>query len=225
MKNLAIVLLFLSVLTACSAQVTLNKGKGTEPSVVDNGPRQTQHKAMHFIVFKGEDTAFCTATAVSPHVLLTAAHCDESNTQIYIDQKKGALNKPSEVSAVYLDHHDHLLLVLPNENFKAFIHYSSEGTTQGAHVFFYGNPNGITDIYREGYIAGQETAEDKKIRVDAPVYLMAAPTVQGDSGAAIFDVTTGNIVGVITYAVDDGQFAGFYALDFSQSQLHAAGVK
>ena len=191
--------------------------------------QENQHKAYHWIVTTSADDdtkAGCTAYAVGPHTLLTAEHCMLPHETLYIDQAKDNLIFPSEISAIYYDHQDHVLLDLPHQNFKNYVVYDPttyQPPTMGERVHFWGSPKGIRDQFRQGYVTGEDdNKESGALDIDAPLYLIAVATVGGDSGSVVFDDADGHIVGIVTYGVNDGMFAGVYPLAFTPNQVNRA---
>jgi hypothetical protein len=198
-------------------------------------PRQTQHRAMHWIVLDNGDhfketglspldKAGCTANALSEHVLLTAQHCDIPDARIYIDGSPIALAIDNKL----YDGADHMLLVIPVAHFKDFIQYSPDtynAAFQGEHVYFWGNPRAVRDQYREGICTGTTVLPDDDLAPGRPVFIFSMPAVPGDSGSSIFSAKDGRLVAVLTYGVEGGKFAAGYALRFTNEQLAQAGVR
>lgn len=205
--------------------------------------QEQQHKAMHVIVEVERDAdgnplhgGLCTAYAVAPHTLLTAEHCDMKTNAIYIDTtdreaiKSQRIMSYTIVKKIY-DNQDHVLYVVSGITFNSTIVLTAnvELPKTGVHTYQWGNPSGVRDQYREGVVMGsmpnpnQDT--DEPVNATGIVYLIAEPVVGGDSGSAIFSAEDGQLIGVLTYGIDDGQIAGMYAVVFTQAQLDAAVVK
>jgi S1-C subfamily serine protease len=68
---------------------------------------------------------------------------------------------------------------------------------QGMHIRWFGNPEGVPDIYREGVIV---SVMSDGIVIDATI-------CHGDSGAGVFD-DAGELVGVVS-AMTDGNGCTF----------------
>lgn len=51
--------------------------------------------------------------------------------------------------------------------------------------------------------------------------MIALPTIPGDSGSSIFN-SKGERIGILTYAIDDGQVAGIFPIKFTQEQINAS---
>src|SRR5947209_18570183 len=75
-----------------------------------DGLKQRQHRATYMIVMVTPDeTAQCSATAVGPHALLTAQHCDIPGAQIALDGAPILL----DIAEKEFDGHDHMILIIP----------------------------------------------------------------------------------------------------------------
>jgi len=170
-----------------------------------------------------QDTLFggghCTATAVGPHALLTASHCEEPSEEIYVDGEEATIVE------IIRDSHDHSILLLQGIEFPAVADVSDAGPSDiGDEVEMSGNPARFVDIYRHGYVAGIE-----ETFVNAPSkYLYDLHGFFGDSGAAVFH--KGKIVGVISFLVveesHEERFSlmGGFSLAFTKQQLARARV-
>jgi len=205
--------------------------------------QENQHKSMHVIVMVHKDASgdfhggLCTAYAVGPHTLLTAEHCNDVDASaVYIDTidkkaiKEGRVMSYTVISRTF-DHQDHMLLDVSGIYFPNTIELTDHvrAPRQGEHTYQWGNPGGVRDQYREGLVTGRmamptpdpddEDSDSEKIDATGDVYLIVETVVGGDSGSAIFSAVDGQLIGVLTYGIDDGQFAGVYAIVFTQAQI------
>jgi len=204
---------------------------GLASATVTPAQKALQHRATHTIVMSNEkanDGAGCSATAISEHVLLTAEHCNVPGSVLYLDQNNRPYQHPLEISERYLDHQDHMLLVLPGVSFKNFVDYGSAAPLkQGDKYYLWGNPGLIRDQYREGYVTGSIVDPIYEMEIDAvsSFLMLNGPVVGGDSGSAIFSAEDGHLAGVLTYGMEYGMFAGVYPLAFTVDQIaQAEGV-
>jgi V8-like Glu-specific endopeptidase len=152
---------------------------------------------------------FCSGTAVSANVILSAAHCfltDEAIT-FKIDGRE------AKVTKIIRDGKDHVL-VMVNIQFANKAKITNTAMIVGERIYYFGNP-GIKDIYREGYVAG---SEDGAMILDVNSW-------QGDSGAGVFN-DKGEIVGVINALAKNDIFklTFCYPLQFTQEQYKSFGV-
>lgn len=163
------------------------------------------HKTTHRLEF---DDGICSATAVGRHVLLSAAHCFKSAHTLKVD------GVPVAVTQIVSDGADHVLVTVS----LSFAHVAERGRApiSGEHVRYWGNPAGLHDMYREGYVSGVVIVEGKA------VVMLTVNGFGGDSGAGVFDAS-GRLVGVISiiYQSTRGRylkFMGMYPLQFTAQQ-------
>ena len=205
-----------------------------------NKLQENQHKSMHEIVMvnRSEDGTvvgggLCTAYAIGPHTLLTAEHCNDTQTnEVYIDAPLELIRPqkvtPYKIISRAFDHQDHMLLDVSGINFKNTIVLTDHvrAPRQGEHTYSWGNPAGIRDQYREGLVMGNmpnpkaDPDDAEKIDATGTVYLIAEPVIGGDSGSSIFSAEDNQLIGIVTYGIDEGQIAGMYAVVFTQTQIN-----
>jgi hypothetical protein len=185
-------------------------------------PKNTQWRASHWIVMKNEDSkAGCSATAVDEHVLLTAKHCDLPNADLFLDGSP----TPIQVSDKIFDGRDHMLLVMPGAHFTAHIVLDMDkyaAPMQGEGVYMWGNPDGVNNQYRIGYVTGTVVMPEDEIAPGQPIWILDLNVEHGDSGSAIYSANDGRLVLVTTYSISfrgGSRFAGAYALHFTQEQV------
>ncbi len=174
------------------------------------------------------DEATCSGTIVAPNAILSAKHCfkDEDPTEIFPGFT--ILPKPLPATmlvdgyrvyiiAIVFDDADHAL-VKTDVTFKDFAKITKQPDV-GAHVHYWGNPAGINNVYREGYVTSYVRGS----------MVMDVNGFFGDSGAGIFD-ETGRVVGVMSY-IGVQQHSGMtfrlmgsYPLDFTPLQYVMMGV-
>jgi hypothetical protein len=217
----ALLLLFIFVPFSCAG----NRSKKTE-----------RHQAAHLIIMVTrddsgaiEEAGGCSATAIGPHTLLTAAHCYLPGETLYIDSpaadvKSGVAFGFHPTDADFIsDHEDHMLIDVPGAHFTAYIPLKNfRVPRQGEKYYLFGNPGGIADQYREGYVTGKViiSAEDKG-GIDAKsntLYLLVGPVVGGDSGSSIY-AKNGQLIGIVTFATGDGAFIGMFPIEFTAGQI------
>lgn len=204
-----------------------------------NKLQEQQHRAMHVIVMVERDAdglpvhaGLCTAYAVGPHTLLTAEHCNMKTNAVYLDTVDRKAIKENRVMSYTVtdkefDHEDHMLMDVSGVYFKDTIELTDHVRTpkQGEGTYQWGNPAGIRDQYREGVVTGvmpNSEVGDDGVDATGDVYIIAEPVVGGDSGSAIFSQTDNKLIGVLTYGIDGGKFAGVYAITFNQTQIDEA---
>lgn len=207
--------------------IGLNIGKYVKSFTIDTAPgkpyaatrlsKDSLHRTtlrLHFVTKMTEGG--CSGTAIGPHALLTAAHCETPEMNLEVDG-----NKATVIRMIH-DDSDHVLLLLSGTTFHSYATILQEPMFQGEHVFMWGNPLHLRDIYREGYVSGFEKHEwlDGTETVNT---IVTINSTFGDSGAAIFK-STGEIVGVQTFTFINGAFSvqGFLPLKFTDDQLKEA---
>src|SRR5208282_3699593 len=88
--------------------------------------------------------------------------------------------------------------------------------------YLWGNPGMMPDQYREGYVSGFITPpEGDDVMVSSQITMLSGPVVGGDSGSGVF-AEDGRLVGVLTWGIEDGLFAGIYPLAFTSEQVAQA---
>lgn len=166
------------------------------------------HKTTHRLQF---DDGICSATAVGSHTLLSAAHCFKDAHSLSID------GVPVEVTKIISDGADHVLVTVS----ATFEHVAKRGHQPyvGDRIHYWGNPAGLGDLYREGYVSGDWVMGGKAVA------LLDINGFYGDSGAGIFDAD-GQLIGVVSVIWQNGnngyiKFMGMYSLRFTPEQWAA----
>lgn len=192
-----------------------------------------EHDSMHMIVMVDRDSTgqvvgggLCTAYAIGPHTLLTANHCNDPYTNaVYIDSSKDDVHENRAMSYTVsrqFDHEDHMLLDVSGVYFKDYVPLSAATKVpiQGEHFYFWGNPAGIKNQYREGVVMGQMPFKtDPDIDVTGNVlYTLTGPVIGGDSGSSIFNMK-GERIAIVTYGMDEGAIIGVFPIQFTQAQI------
>lgn len=168
------------------------------------------------------DDGICSGTIIAPSVILSAGHCFEDNgeedlfpvpppTTMRVDGYQ------VKILAIVTDDADHALVKVD----FVFHAHATLGTAPavGAKVHYWGNPAGLRNVYREGYVTSYKHSQ----------MLMNVNGFFGDSGAGIFD-EAGNIVGVVSYIEAIPHFhlvfemMGAYPLEFTPLQYDMMGV-
>lgn len=189
--------------------------------------KDEQHRATLTIIvaFDGK-RAGCSATAIAPHVVLTAQHCDIDGGTLYFNQDTPPYQRGQTVTEKYFDKNDHMLMVVPGVEFKHFVRYDAgkiRSARQGEYVYLWGNPALLMDQYREGYATGTVNFRvNGDVNAEGPFTMLAVPIVGGDSGSAVFSGVDGQLVGITTWGIAGGKFLGSYPLQFTQSQIDQA---
>lgn len=121
----------------------------------------------------------CSGTAIGPDEVLTAVHCLE-NPLTRINGEPVQLLESRQIGP-------DMIVIRVDRRFDSWARWADRQPEQGATVYYWGNPVGLPDVYRRGYVAGYNQG---RILVDIEIG-------QGDSGAAVFD-EHGRVVGVVS---------------------------
>lgn len=163
----------------------------------------------------------CSATAVGPHVIVTASHCVGDVRAVELNGELAAV-----VSLIH-DGSDHVLIRVEH----TFAHWASLGrpVKVGEAIYIRGNPDFLRDLLRFGTVAGKgylpaQATDGDPILAREFVWFDVAST-HGDSGAGIFNLR-GQIVGVVSIGTDPVtdpfHIMGALPFSFSAEQWKAA---
>lgn len=178
------------------------------------------------------DDSRCSATAIGPHALLTASHCELPTSRVVIDKN----STPIAILGIIRDEQDHTILLV-DTTFKSYADMATSPLEMGDDVFIIGNPSDFRRLYRKGVVASiernmsvrdfmwlaEEYSKGYIIYLDLNGYF-------GDSGAAIFN-EQGEICGVVnemaTRSHEEDPSASIkimksYSLDFTQAEIDKA---
>lgn len=187
-----------------------------------------QQRASHMISYLNEDgkeTTLCTATAVGPHALLTASHCNDGarrdiSDTIKIDYSDHHYN----ILAVNDDDRDHQLYLIDGPAFKNFVTIVQGVPVPSESVHFYGFGEGV---YPSSLRRGRVRPYDDPSEVDAAAQFFTydLSSYHGDSGSAIYN-DKNEIVGLVSYGVVwyGSEKEGSYALDFDATDLNVVAM-
>lgn len=166
-----------------------------------------QHEAVLRLEFTD---GICSGTAISKDHLLTASHC-------LVDGPLKSINgQPCEQDGQAIEDGEDHSIIRVTCSFSVWARMGNPNLTQGERLHFWGNPGGLHDIYRAGYVMG---FEEGWALVDAVVF-------GGDSGAGLFN-WRGQVVGVVStrwaYA-ETFHGMGARPMAFSREQLKEVGL-
>lgn len=153
----------------------------------------------------GFEDGTCSGTAIAQRRVLTAEHCIEGGALVKIN------GRPAHVTGQpVLDGNDHAILTV-DVTFKQWARIGG-GMYQAQALHWWGNPAGLDDLFRRGYVSG--TTEGWM--------LIVGMGYKGDSGAALFD-QHGLIVGIVSTLWVEGSFQllGAKPLAFTVEQWKA----
>lgn len=191
---------------------------------VPYNPITPERKATHMITYYAKDNdsitepeGACTGTAVGPHALLTALHCDEGKyTTIRLD----LYQEKFHIIGIAVDGRDHIIYHLDGPALKNVVMINEREAILGERVISYGD--GKTDYPQHTYVGrviedvnGGDTSELDAVQ---GTHCFSLPVKPGDSGSAIYGVD-GSIVALVSLGdFEHGAAVGF-SLAFSPEVL------
>lgn len=187
--------------------------------------RTPQALASHMLRFydkEGSMESLCSSTAIGPHAVMTAEHCneDDKNKVIGIDLVKERNN----ILASVHDGRDHVIYLLDGEPFTFYEKVIEEPSHLiDETVTIYGDGHGaFPPDAKYGKVIDCDDPSD--VDNDAGQLCFSTEVIPGDSGSAVYN-THGDIVGLVTYQAtdEDGLISGVgYSLDFEQDKYDTA---
>lgn len=178
--------------------------------IMPAGARVAHQTSFRLDIQDKDSQGHCSASAVGPHTILTAEHCISPTATYSIPGGK------LQITSILRDGNDHVLLEV-DKKFDVWAQINLTQPEAGTHVYIWGNPGDLSDVYREGTISGVVEEGDKAIiLVDINGYF-------GDSGSGVFN-EKGEVIGVISVIEAQGlkpqiKLMGLYAFAYSCKQL------
>ncbi len=184
-------------------------------------PISIQQKASHMVTFldnEGEPEGLCTATAIGPHAIMTASHCNEGPKQdslIRLDLSR----KVFHILAATTDSRDHVIYLV-DATFTNVIEYKARKAVVGEHVFIYGDGGAE---YPARLLSGTaiEFPDHSDVDANDGIVCFSIQVIGGDSGSAIYG-DDGSILALVTYGNVLKKDSVSFALDFSERQIAIA---
>jgi hypothetical protein len=180
-----------------------------EPVTAHVSPElQTQRAAQHHIhegtILEG---ASCSSTAIGPHALLTASHCELATPTVNIDGHN------YQITEILRDGDDHSIFIIPGITFPDFLPVDERPIVEGEDLHGWGWPRDNKDpLYRVG-VGGPNLSSE----FDVNAYGIYYPAFHGDSGSAVISAE-GKIVGVVSLG-DESAHTVTFRLSFTPDQL------
>lgn len=216
---LAAVLIWATVVFIAPAVVEhLAPNHGHAKLVITN----PQRLASHLIIVNDEYRAegLCTGTAIGPHAIMSASHCDEDGSVVSLSvdltiEKHKVLRRIS-------DGRDHIIWLIDGSPLKNIEPVMQATAKIGDVVTIYGSGGGAyPPDAKYGRTISCEDPSDADAAAELRCY--SIPAIPGDSGSAIYNAS-GEIVGLVTYSDGMQKPAGTaaFTLNFTPQQLAAA---
>lgn len=169
-------------------------------------PMTTERRAAHRVSY---GRGYCSATAIGPHALLTATHCDPKGhvSTIHLDMVMGDYH----IEKILTDGRDHDIYLIDGPALTNTVEYKVRPTKVGEHTHLYGSGQGC---YPPRRLDGVRVDYDDPSDVDADhgVVKFTEPVIPGDSGSAVFN-DDGTIGAVTTYLLDGESYLWGFASD------------
>ena len=174
----------------------------------------------YYVSDSDQPEGLCTGTAVGPHALLTALHCDRGETDtISLDL---SVQKFHIIGTAY-DGRDHIIYHLDGPAFTHYVVIKQREAVLGETITSYGD--GHQDFPQHTYygtvITDDNGGDTSEIDQADGTRVFSIPVVPGDSGSAVYG-RDGDIVALVTYGgtTDEGQNnAVGFALNFKPEVL------
>jgi len=152
----------------------------------------------------------CSGTTIAPHVIISAAHCFRTATNLIMVNDKVGM-----ISRILQDGNDHAIVVVSEDiTFTTFAPIGPP-VDEGDLIHYWGNPYLFDMMLRRGYVSGFSGVNTV---FDVNGY-------QGDSGAGIFNAK-GQLIAILSYLQGEGPFVliGSYPINFTSTQLASVGL-
>lgn len=175
-----------------------------------NHPASQEERATHFIALLSDDdlepVASCTATAIGPHAIMTAQHCNDGKTFL----KHIRIDASTHIYTILkwnADDRDHLIFLLNGPSFTNLEPVYTRRPGPDERVYFIGcGAEDFPCTVKHGKISNEFDPSD--VDADQEIFYFTGNCIPGDSGAAVYG-EDGAIVGLLTYEVRPGHCAGF----------------
>lgn len=183
--------------------------RAPQPKPFDVSP---ERKATHMVTYyeDGHRAALCTATAIGPHALMTAHHCNKDAE--FDTMRIDLMIKDYHIQDIMTDDRDHDIY-LTDATFTNFVPYKVRDAKMGEHVRIYGDGEGDYPSHKtDGTRVPIDDPSD--LDQDAGIVKFSNSVISGDSGSAVW-ADDGSIVAVTTYLWDDKETGEKATIDFT----------
>lgn len=173
-----------------------------------------EERASHMI--KMVNGGQCTGTAIGPHAILTAEHCDENDSVEEVTLDYATAHQ--RVARTIKDNRDHIIMLLDGPAFTNIETVKSVSPVLGDGVTIFGNGEGVYPA-RPLYGHVVDCNDPSDIDADAGATCFSFKVIPGDSGSAIYN-KRGEVVGLVTYRIsrDPVIYAEGFVLDFTAEE-------
>ncbi len=183
-----------------------------------------EQKASHMVTYFDGKRAkgVCTATAIGPHALMTASHCnkDDQLTDFELDYAKRTFH----IQKTLTDGADHDIYLVDGEPFHDTLDYKVRKSKPFEHVHLYGDGGGE---YPPRRLDGVQVywLDPSEVDQHDGIVKFSMPVIPGDSGSAVV-ADDGSIVAITTYMYKDDDTKEHTTIDvqtmFTEDQITQA---
>ena len=206
MKFLKSFLLGSTFTVACLFSLATLHHRPIKPRTFNNSPQRaaTHEMRLYSLNVKGQpdEDGSCTATAIGPHALLTASHCNEFGEDKFIQLDYSS--RYFHILAIATDNRDHDIYILDGPAFTHYVTVHAREARIGESVTSYGT--GGNDFPPHAYYGkvvmdfnGGDTSD---VDIAERTHAFSFRAIPGDSGSAVY-ATDGSIVGLVTWGNGD----------------------
>lgn len=176
-----------------------HKHKTPPPApVVMLTPERAATHQIHYFKEPGNEVAECTGTAIGPHALLTATHCDEEQiNHIQLDYSA----RYYTILAIGSDGRDHDIYVLDGPAFTNIVTVKAREAVLGESIVSYGvgGEDFPPHVYTGTVITDIHGGDQSDIDIREKTHAFSFAPISGDSGSAVY-ASDGSIVALLTWA-------------------------
>jgi hypothetical protein len=182
-----------------------------------------QQIATHRITFEknGDDAGVCTGTAIGPHALMTAHHCnDEGDSDtIRLDM---TLQEKFHIEKILTDGRDHDVYLLDGPAFTNVAFYKTRPIKVGEPVYVWGDGDGVYPPRKLTGVEAKLFMEYSDVDARSGLAMFTMKVIPGDSGSIVWS-EDGYMLAVTTYLhltenrVQDGTID--FQLAFTDDQI------
>ncbi len=186
------------LIVAALLLAALGCGKPKTQTLPPDAP--IQQKATHMITFldyRGERDGLCTGTAIGPHAILTATHCDDDRSSNVINLDLST--HKYHIQKFLTDDRDHDIYLIDGSPLRNIVTYAVRTAVRTERVFLYGHGEGTYPSRRLDGLAQDYFYDPSDVDEDQGEVQFTLHVIPGDSGSAVFGMD-GKIVGITTYS-------------------------
>lgn len=190
-----------------------------------NRPANLQEQSTHMlgIMYSSESEhpmGYCTGTAIGPHAILSAAHCNKGQG-IQLDSVQHTYN----ITKVLKDGRDHVIFLVDGPALYSIEPYEARYPVIGEPVDVYGDGGRqYPAVHKTGIVLDEY--DPSEVDAAAGFFYCSVHSIPGDSGSAVYG-KDGKIIGIVTYGIEEDAFfsrthMGGFALNFTPEQIAEA---